>query len=288
MSTIGESDLRDLAEVVFKGSANALIRYKKSDRALDRLCVRFESLATNNQYTLENFEYVSCRISPLLGEYMAYISKEIREVDVLGPVLRNFSVNLDRSYAIVFKMEHITYGTDSVMIADHFTKFHLRGRSAVIWEFKPKWYTRSGDNCRNCVLNRVKGRDIPYCYTRVLENPAILQECFAHCNLPPRFFVDVEEYLQSEDNVLAHLFAKQSKLSESVPNLANLHGEGSVSEELALLMTLRDVTCYISWDCERGVRQAKIVDVDMKPRSKWKQWSSQQISLDRSSIKICH
>ncbi|SCV05021.1 LANO_0G16754g1_1 [Lachancea nothofagi CBS 11611] len=287
MSISGVSVAAEPAKLVHKGNANILIRFNDFTR-LERCCVRFQSLNRNNIYTLENYQYLEREVTPLLGDYLVRTRKVARNVQLLDLLLEEFRVSRDCSEVFVLEMENLTFGMDSVLSVDHFTKIHKCSSStAVVWEFKPKWWCETGHICRNCTLNNVKGRRIPYCYNMILAEPGLLRLWLAEYRLPSQFFTDMELYLRSSGNVLAKLYEIQAKLTHSVPKLGDLNGEVDVSETLALLMAMRDVSCFIKWDHENPIR-AKIVDVDLKPKSKWAQWMSQQSVLDESNMKVSH
>ncbi|CEP62230.1 inositol pentakisphosphate 2-kinase LALA0_S05e00782g [Lachancea lanzarotensis] len=281
----------DDAIIVNRGNANILIKYGDRCENLDRCCVRFKSLRQNNIYTLRNLRYIRNCVSPLLGDYLIACTNLGRNVRNLENILGEFKVDIDSKVVEVLEMENLTFGMDSIVTVDHFTKVHRQKSSidgeAIVWEFKPKWMIRKGENCRNCVLNRFKGRNIPFCYNMVLEHPEMLRKWLAAFSMPPQFFPDMETYLRDSDNVLARVYKTQCNLADSLPSLGELAGENDVSGSLALLMALRDVTCFVRWDPASGIR-AKIVDVDMKPKSKWKQWKDQQDVLDVSDIRVCH
>ncbi|SCU98126.1 LAFA_0G15764g1_1 [Lachancea sp. 'fantastica'] len=281
----------DDAIIVNQGNANILVRYGDRKSRLDRCCVRFRSLEQNNTYTLKNLQFVKNCVVPLLGDYLVAVTRFQRSVLDLRNLLTEFKVDVDSQKVEVLEMENLTYDMDSVVRVDHFTKFHRCKISehceTIVWEFKPKWMTEKGENCRNCSLNCFKGRNIPYCYNMVLERPSILRKWLAAFDVPSQFFDDMELYFSGPDNVLATIYGAQSKLVDFVSPPGELTGENDVSEKLALLMTLRDVTCFLRWDPASGI-SAKIVDVDLKPKSKWKQWKDQQDVLDASHVRVCH
>ncbi|SCU91192.1 LAME_0E11584g1_1 [Lachancea meyersii CBS 8951] len=286
-----ESDALSDAILVNHGNANIIIGYADKTDRLERCCVRFRSLEHNNIYTLENLQFIKNEVFPLLDDFLITVKKIERNVNCLATLLTKFKVDLDSKVVQVLEMENLTYGMNSVVTVDHFTKVHRNVSSdcsrAVVWEFKPKWLAQYGENCRNCALNRMKGRDISYCYNMVLSRPKELKKWFSTEQLPSQFFSDMEKYFENPKNVLATLYGAQRKLRNSVPPLTDLTSQNDVSDILALLMTLRDVTCFVRWDPQCGI-SAKIVDVDSKPKSKWSQWKAQQEKLNASGVQVFH
>lgn len=267
------------ARLINSGNANAIIQLPGANYLI-RCCVRFDSVDKNNKYTLENIEYINTQVRPLLGDCVVSLEPEFLKLDDLLLILRNFVPNCDTDEVVALKMEDLTRGIDGTVNVDHFTKIHsTRDHRTIVWEFKPKWLGNSESShslCRNCTHNKLKKRDIRYCYAMALKDPAdVVSQCFSRQKVPEQFLRDLRAYLGSEGSILVKLAAAQKKLAVVAPRPSELNSESDVTTELALLMTLRDVSCFIRWEVS-GAISAKIIDVDLKPSSKWRHWATEQ------------
>ncbi|CUS20938.1 LAQU0S02e01816g1_1 [Lachancea quebecensis] len=279
------------AQLVYSGNANIVVQLPDADY-LVRCCVRFDSIDKNNKYTLENIEYIKDQVRPLLGGCLVSLEPEFLKTDDLLLILRNFVPNCDTDEVIALKMEDLTRDTDETIKVDHFTKIHsTKDHHTIVWEFKPKWLCSSGSDpslCRNCTHNKLKKRDIPYCYAMAIKDPAkVVSRCFSGQNVPERFLRDLRVYLGSEGSILVKLAAVQKRLALEAPQLNRLTSESDVTADLALLMALRDVSCFIRWEAN-GAISAKIVDVDLKPNSKWRHWATEQSKVDAHCEPVHH
>lgn len=186
------------AQLVYNGNANAIVRFAGSEN-LQRCCVRFKSLDLNNKYTRENAEYIERQVLPLLPGAVIPPQLSILSLNDVRQVLQSFVPKLDVNEVLALEMPDLSLGMDERRALDHFTLIHnSKDKSEVLWEFKPKWlsYAKSADSpCRNCTLNRVKGRDIPYCYDAYLRDPKRLSQYFRCHQLPERFIRDIEASL---------------------------------------------------------------------------------------------
>lgn len=274
-------------KVVGRGNANILVDYG-DPKWLYRCCVRFpDSLKKNNEYTVRNFEYISGKVHPILGDALCPMEMIVISLDSLGPLISQFISEIDDTMVIVLKILNLkSQKFHTTLYADHFTKlFSSSHNSHILMEFKPKWLHNPFAYCRNCTHNILKGREMRYCYAAVLSDASYLTEIFKEAKVPHRFISDVVSYFGKEGNILQKLFNLQKKLS--LQSLADISCEEDVSSSLLLEMALRDVTCFLAWQTS-GELSCQIVDVDLKPKEKWGHWVATDRKLGELHRKVYH
>ena len=70
---------------------------------------------------------------------------------------------------------------------------------------------------------------------------------FAECKVyPDKFKAAMLNYLHDDNNVFKILYDLQKKFTENVISIKNIKSIDDVKDEHLLLMTLRDVTCFIA------------------------------------------
>lgn len=294
--------------LISQGNGNILIAYSADDQKLYRCCIRYpDSLEKNNRFTLQNYDFIQTTVRPLLGGllcpmelcelplvkagqvYTAYIT-DPNCIDNLTRNDRNINI-----YAL--RLPNLRPGSvyTTLLQEDHFTKLYTNDkRTQILLEIKPKWLYNGNAYCRNCTHNRLKGRQIEYCYTQLLLDP---QHYFVNhilskssvSNLPESYLSSLSEYFTRQDNVLAKLYDLQKSLYRD--KFSQLRAIEDVDAKLQLLMTLRDVTCFIVWDA--SVKQGRdldvyVVDVDLKPKEKWKHWVDTWNELNSYEEKCFH
>lgn len=272
-------------KVVGRGNANIVIDYgDHSD--LYRCCIRDgSSLFSNNEYTLENLRFIEFEIKPLLNQFlcpMEMLTIPLPDLnDELAILYALYVRNLDDDKIRVLKIPNLKPNLESLKILqnDHFTKVYINSESTkVIYELKPKWLHNPGKYCRNCTHNRYKGRDIDYCYTRLLNDSLHMHNILWKCKdqLPSEFIENIIAYFQNKGNVLRYLHDIQEKLFLDNSNLS-------------LLMTLRDITCFLTWNAKDPTRfDVKIVDVDLKTEDKVEHWRRTHRTLEKFENKQIH
>lgn len=278
--------------VIGQGNANILIDY--GDPVwLYRCCVRFShSLKLNNEYTLQNFNYIKATVRPVLGELLCPMELVTLPLNELSPLIWTFIENLDDDEINVIKIVNLKGKQLHMLVhSDHFTKVYSSSdKSNLLLEFKPKWLHNPVEYCRNCTHSNMKNRNIDYCYTILLREPFHLYEILKGSeSLPQRFLEDVMVYFAEKDNVLRVLFAAQMKLhTQSFDRVGSM---ADVTNDLLLAMSLRDITCFIEWrsNMEGGRRlRVKVVDVDLKPKEKWMHWTGTHKQLESHPYKVYH
>ncbi|EJS42282.1 ipk1p [Saccharomyces arboricola H-6] len=276
--------------VIGRGSANVLIDYG-DPKWLWRCCIRWpDLLSLNNAYTIKNIHYIKERVEPLLDGLICPMELLDVDVDFIRPVLSTFISNLDEKVVKVIKIKNlIDKNTTNLIQDEHFLKYYCSGSfQSILLELKPKWLYYDTDYCRNCTHNALKGREAKYCYSLLLMNPSHLKTFFGDCNMyPDKFKAAMLEYLLNDSNVFKVLYDLQKKLAESTTSIKNLRSANDVEDDLLLLMTLRDVSCFIEWKSGENNLRVHIIDVDLKPKKKWTHWVKTENQLE-SSRKISH
>ncbi|CCF60578.1 hypothetical protein KAFR_0K02240 [Kazachstania africana CBS 2517] len=281
--------------IVGKGGANILLDYD-DPVYLYRCCVKFpESVKLNNRYVNENYKFIREKVLPLLGDYVCPMEQCSIPLGNIYPVYSQYVNDTEAdmtSRVEVLKIPNLRPSSRFTMIlkSDHLTKIYSNDtRTNILLEIKPKWLHNPYHYCRNCTHNDFKGREIKYCYSRLLNDPTHLYDILMDVTSSlPRNFVDVMlEYLRNDSNILRRLHDIQKSLSRKELRY-EIDCIAAVTEDLQLLMTLRDVTCFIEWDVLTTDLKINVVDVDLKLKDKWTHWNKTNKSLDTHQEKHYH
>lgn len=283
-------------KLVGKGNANVLIRIDESG-SLYRCCVKYpDSVSQCNQYTQENYDFIETIIRPLFLQGLV-CPMELVEISV-GVVLdiygkyMNQSKLSDSDKILCFRLPNLKASNifTNILQEDHLTKIYVNKHySRILLEIKPKWIDYSTSYCRNCTDNSRKGRNIKYCYSNLLKDSTELNKIIVPSTkevVPSQFITIITEYLKDKGNILQKICTVQSAIQKRMDN-----NPSNEINDLQLLMTLRDVTCFIEWDDTMGTIddiQAYIVDVDLKPTDKVDYWKRTTKLLDVYSNKTFH
>lgn len=276
-------------QVIGRGGANILIDYG-DPTWLWRCCIRWpDLLSSNNSYTIKNISYIRDYVEPLLHGLLCPMYLIDVDIEAIRPILSDFILNLDDKVVKVIKIKNLTNNTSNLILNNHFLKSYCsQNLQTVILELKPKWLYYDTDYCRNCTHNAFKGRGTKYCYNQLLMNPAQLELIFGECNIFPVKFKDaMHKYLRNDNNIFKILYDLQKKLTKNTTPISDIKSINDVNDEHLLLMTLRDVTCFIEWNSAENALHVNIIDVDLKPKEKWTHWTKTYSQLT-SSQKIYH
>lgn len=275
--------------VVGEGNANILIDLGDAN-CLYRCCVRFkDSLKRNNEYSIENLEYIETCVKVVLGDLVCPMELVELPLESLETVVGQYVRNLDDTKVTVFRMPNLKPRyLEKTAYADRFTQIYTSADlSRVVLEIKPKWVYNPSDYCRNCSHSKLKGRELQYCYSKLHQDPLHLTELLAGAGeLPPEFERDLASYLARSTNVLAVLYAAQRELKHEALSL--IESAEDVTSSMSLAMTLRDVTCFIEWSSDADQLTVNVVDVDLKPKEKFLHWRETQLRLDNFADKCYH
>ncbi|AAS50329.1 AAL037Cp [Eremothecium gossypii ATCC 10895] len=278
-----------MVKIIGKGGANYVLAFGNDNDDLYRICVRGRSLRENNRSTVDNYHYALEVVKPQLGEFVCRMELvDLPVCDSLRQVLKSKIEVWDATTVTCLKMPNLVPAGSLSHTVDHFTKIHI-GERAIVWEFKPKWLSGNDKYCRNCTLNLLRGQtSISYCHAQLL-NPGqagpILKSLFAGLNVPPAFIEDMEAYIAQPCSVLQRLRVAQEQVDASLGPLDQ--PDTAASPERCLSMTLKDVSCFVSWHKDASP-VAVVVDLDMKPAAKSAHWTALQEQLDRFQPQVRH
>lgn len=274
--------------LVAKGNANLLIDIGE-EGYLYRCSSRFTTLSENNKYTIQNFDYIEYVIKPKLGNLLCRMELVRIPYVLIDKILQKYMMP-DCSHVNCIKVPHlIAKEFHNILTIDHFTKIYYRDdMKGIIWEFKPKWLHQTTKYCRNCTYNTVKGRKIEYCYTKLLDIKTIketIHNIFINVHIKSSFIHDMINYFHNKENCLQKIFDLQKCVDERcfmIPSCIE-----NVTDIYCLSMTLKDITCFIHWENDKPLK-INIIDVDIKPKSKWMHWISTFRELEKFSDKTYH
>lgn len=284
------------ASLVGKGNANIVVSFGDDYNVLYRLSIRYdESLKANNEYTLMNWKFIQREIVPRLGAYLC--SMELSKLQLTAELAHIYSsyvtVGSGKTDTILsFKLPNLKPSPDftNCIYKDHQTVLYTNSsQDSYIMEIKPKWLHNPLEYCRNCTHNKYKGRKINYCYRNLLfGNGDYLKDILNLSNLPNEKLNLMIQYFCKEDNVLQKLHNEQLNTYEEI--------QKGNQDQLPLLMTLRDVTCFIRWNFFANLEEsqlgskvkASIIDVDLKPLEKKQHWVRMENILNNFDERVFH
>ncbi|CAL9737637.1 inositol-pentakisphosphate 2-kinase [Monosporozyma servazzii] len=282
--------------MVGKGNANIVVSFGDDKKVLYRLSIRYgESLEANNEYSLINWRFIQRKIVPKLGIYLC--SMELVNLELTAELAQLYSsyvtINPAKPDTIIsFKLPNLKPSVHftNCIYRDHQTVLYSHSyQDSFIMEIKPKWLHNPLEYCRNCTHNKYKGRNISYCYRNLLfEKGDYLKDILSSSNISNEKLNVMIQYFCKEDNVLQKIYNEQLNTYQQVQN-------GNINE-LPLLMTLRDVTCFIRWNFSSNGEdsllhsnvKASIIDVDLKPSEKKQHWVRMENILNSFDKKVFH
>ncbi|SMN18210.1 similar to Saccharomyces cerevisiae YDR315C IPK1 Inositol 1,3,4,5,6-pentakisphosphate 2-kinase [Maudiozyma saulgeensis] len=284
--------------LVGKGNANILIS-NDDPFWLYRCCIKYpDSIRQCNEYTYSNIQFINACIRSLLGDLVCPMTLVEVPVDAISIVYKNY-VNIDyrdSDVIVCLKIPNLRPSKKySIMVqSDHLTKIYTTNdNSSVLLEIKPKWLHYPTPYCRNCTDNSRKNRDIIYCYSELLKDIdqlKLILKTEMHEKIPKGFIEIIEKYFMDKENVLHKLHDVQKSLYCHYRDKTQSKDNNDISD-LQILMTLRDVSCFIQWDKDMlSITDLKIniVDVDLKSVDKLPHWIQTQTILNKYESKIVH
>ncbi|CAL9732339.1 inositol-pentakisphosphate 2-kinase [Monosporozyma unispora] len=289
-------DRRGLVTLVGRGNANIVVSFGDDDKILYRLSIRNkDSIIANNSYTLANWDFIQKEIIPRLGSYLCPM--ELTELE-----LKNELAGIYSSYVTIetekirtllsFKLPNLRSKSEfeNCLYKDHQTVLYTTpSQNTYILEIKPKWLHNPVQYCRNCTHNKYKTRNINYCYRNLLSgNGAYIKDILFSTEVSSDKLGIMAKYFSQENNVLQKLYNEQLNTYNEFQRRKD--------DKPALLMTLRDVSCFVKWDffvnketlfLDANVN-ASIIDVDLKPAEKRRHWIDIENTLNSFESKVYH
>ncbi|EEQ36681.1 hypothetical protein CLUG_00804 [Clavispora lusitaniae ATCC 42720] len=292
-----------------KGNANLLFKYVGPEESLRNYLLRLRMKKDAGTYipTLSITEFIDTKCKALFPTEI--ISTKLVELDdtFLSSLDTNgYDLMPGEKYGLLLP-NMLAQCNDHLTLSKH-CSLHLREelgivKSAVI-ELKPKWLYDNLDNyCRTCSILQSKGHERHFCTLDLLSTetvargvkdllgklPDAIKASLKNSDFPIESLLI--EYFGGSESILQKLKAKQDSLDDGTI-LANVKSESDVSDQLALRMTLRDVGVFVV--IERGqcdgqvinIRDhgeftvaARIYDLDLKPKARYKHWVSTELKL---------
>lgn len=283
-------------KLVGRGNANIVVQIDESG-SLYRCCVKYpDSITQCNEYTKENYNFIEAIVRPLFPQGLICPMEPVEAsvgtvLDVYGKYMNQSKLS-DSDKILCFKLPNLKPGNVFINILqeDHLTKIYTdESHSRILLEIKPKWVDYPTSYCRNCTDNSRKGRNIQYCYSNLLKDPTELNKIICPSTkdiIQSQFLEMITEYFKDKGNVLRQIYTAQRTIQQRIDN--NL---GKEINDLQLLMTLRDITCFIEWDDTMKIfddLKVHIVDVDLKSVDKLGYWKRTAELLDTYPNKTFH
>lgn len=247
-----------------KGKANALYRYVGDDAHFSGKLLRLR-LADQTIRTTEVFEFIEKQVRPRLPEVIACELVEVgfRKQELLNDGFALLIPSLVPEGAVIEKADN------------YFNTFRANGQ--FILELKPKWLSDDILKCRNCAHHNYKhGRNPDFCSLDLLEKDT-LPSALELITEDSQIHTALYQYFLKDDNVLRKL----TDLQKTEISIAEITDKQQVSDELCSIMTLRDVTVFITVIADNVV-QVTVTDTDPKHKSKWKHWVSTEKKLQEN------
>ncbi|CCH58106.1 hypothetical protein TBLA_0A03060 [Henningerozyma blattae CBS 6284] len=285
-------------KLVGKGNANIVLEDTNDNspiKRLYRISTRYNTIVENNDYTLRNWNYIEQRIKPLLMDYLCGMELYNMTRDKLYNV-QEVQTLLQSSDDLIkcIKMEDLRLPAEDggasaskniTRYKDHYLKIYTT-TSDILFELKPKWlYSVSVGYCRTCTHATMIKRNFLICPCLLVTDPAEAVEriCSSSLNI---YHKQLTEYFKDPSNILQCLYRLQQKWDP----IRQLRHQSPIDlNTLCTAMTLRDVTIFIRSSIS-GQIAARIVDVDLKPKSKLEHWLATQNKLDTlpDASKVIH
>lgn len=280
-------------EFLAHGSANAVFRYIGSrNHEFDGMVIRVR-LAGMPIDTKQTYNYLTSDRFNALRDYIPevkLIACDIEFLIGLGNRLTQIHLKLDERYVLlmpnVFRYPPTDYR--SIKLNKH-TIFHIYGQSLdTILEFKPKWLYRPTDGiltCRNCVHEKKKGQTFVNCSLLLIDGPEGLKEWCMNIQSElnrQSYQLDVFErlykLLSTNAGLFQNLYQLQNRQGFNIHNkLVSLNSESDVDPFLQMSMTLKDASIFASL----STGHINILDLDLKPTSKWIKWHNDELRLQK-------
>lgn len=265
-----------------KGQANILFKYVGAHDYLKHKLLRIRLLKEEEEYisTCELYDFIELKCKPLFPKQIVDIQLVVLTTDFVTQLNNNGNkMMLKERYGLL--IPNILYGSYQ---KNHLSKhcdlyighLDLPGRrnsaaaqdsseseiNSVIFEIKPKWLydNTSANYCRTCLLGQVRKYQRHFCpldflyedtLSKGLEDlfRPILQETMHNLEITNKIPIRelFEFFLNNPDNVFQRLKEYQ-KIDNKQDLIKNIGSASDVSQNLSLVMTLRDVGLFIKFE----------------------------------------
>lgn len=291
-----------------KGNANILFEYTGTNDYLRHKLLRLRLKKDDDQYisTCELYDFVELRCKHLFPQLIIDIQLVVLTKELVNNLDSNGNqLMLNERYGLL--IPNILDGDYRREELSKNCNLHYTGKiDSVILEMKPKWlYDNKTDNyCRTCLLNQLKQLPRHFCpldllYTETIDQGIddiflkVPEELYntVESNIPIRQLL--RAFLNNPNNIFQKLKQYQ-KINDRNDLIENLTSPNDVSTNLSLVMTLRDVGLFLKFEKydkdnnihnshsnvnnimeindEKFLLTCNIYDLDLKSRSKYKNW----------------
>lgn len=302
-----------------KGGANILFKYNGANDYLKHKLLRVRLLKDDDQYisTCELYDFIELKCKHLFPQQIIDIQLIVLTFEFVNQLDSNGNkLMLTERYGLL--IPNIVDGDYTKQFLSKNCHLYIGNASgtkqanavdSVIFEVKPKWlYDNTSSNyCRTCLLNILRGKKRHFCpldllYPETIDNgiddifSAIPQDILTnieeHNNIPLRQLFKI--FLGNPSSVFQKLKEYQ-RINNKNDLIKNLTSIDDVSQNLSLVMTLRDVGLFIKfekYDKHNNIHNShnnvnnivtvepygkflltcNIYDLDLKSKLKYRHW----------------
>lgn len=300
-----------------EGGANKLYAYHGSYQDLKGKLLRVRRHASSRSYipTFNAYKFLKSannKLSlPLIDHELILVTPEF-----LKSLPNHEDVMTDDPHALL--MENCVQGLTNKAELSKYCSLYTNNEndriSDVAIEIKPKWlYDVRTKYCRNCLMKQLKSYPRHFCCIDLLDNDRIckgVSDLVSAIPSTPGYNLAFSkslplkeiliQYLSIDTNIFQRLRKWQIKYNTHDP-LNGIHLEGDVTENVLLLMALRDVGVFIRIqkidtrnqsrfsgdsdfrliELEEGtfLLSSRIIDFDLKSASKFNHWKDTEARL---------
>ncbi|KAK6200188.1 inositol-pentakisphosphate 2-kinase [Scheffersomyces amazonensis] len=300
-----------------KGQANILFKYNGNHEYLKHKLLRVRLFKEDKQYitTCELYDFIELKCKNLFPQQIIDVQLVVLTTDFVNQLdSKGDKLQIGERYGLL--IPNILHGNydKSILSKNCNLYYDYKPQSndkidSVIFELKPKWlYDNTSSNyCRTCSLNQLKGFKRHYCPLDFLYEETIDQGLNDLFDPIPQDIIQKIEvsnkiplkqlfrmFLNNPENVFLKLKQYQ-KINNKNDLIKNLSSPNDVSQNLSLVMTLRDVGLFIKFEkydkssnihnshdnvsnivsvdnLGKFVITCNIYDLDLKSNTKYKHW----------------
>lgn len=273
-------------EYIASGSANSVFEYKGQNDKLKGKVLRLR-LDGNEFTTLDIYKYLNSNLFDGLREYM--IQTTLLKIDNYSLATftekKGLKLSLDEEYGLLLKnfYKYPIQEYQAISLNKYYKFFIHQSKNEVVFEFKPKWLydiPNHHKTCRNCLNAMLKEEKFINCHLKIIDKPSIdswceeLQGEFLKYNENICITESLKKVLYKNHELIIKLYKLQNNI-DIHNQLLNLESEHDITEKLQFNMTLRDISIFINLNTE----ELSILDLDKKPKSKWRAWKKKETLL---------
>ncbi|KAK6463102.1 inositol-pentakisphosphate 2-kinase [Scheffersomyces coipomensis] len=300
-----------------KGQANILFKYNGSNEYLKHKLLRVRLFKEDAQYitTCELYDFIELQCKNLFPQQIIDVQLVVLTTDFVNALdSKGDKLMIKERYGLL--IPNILHGNYNKSVLSKYCNLYHSHTSetndkidSVIFELKPKWLydNKKSNYCRTCSLNQLRGLPRHFCPLDFLYEETVdqgLNDLFQP--IPTQILSKIEIdnkiplkklfriFLSNPQNVFLKLKQYQ-KIDNKNDLIKNLSSPQDVSQNLSLVMTLRDVGLFIKFEkydkhnnfhnshdnisniievepYGRFVITCNIYDLDLKSNTKYSHW----------------